>query len=183
MPQPFGKKSPTLTAHPKHLLERPRMAALLGTISSETGQIDRMLLSLFGSLLSGGPIIDSTAPMVFDAVPALTTRLALIHEAIYRRKGKDSAEEFSLIAKQIRKVAIERNKLVHAAWNLAKEYPDDLIMTVPDLPSIRYTEKDFQQTLDRIIVAQSMLRDFLVKTVNFVGGMVPPHSPLPAKRK
>ena len=170
MPQPI-KTLTGLSARggPKIILERHKLAALLGAISAEWGDIDTLFSNIF-NLITFAKFIPigahSSSPLssaVFDkSFISHSSKIDVIERILKLRYTKDIVEEFSKIAKEIRKKATSRNTLIHCTWQICDEYPEDLIQ-IEKQKWIRYTERDFTDTLDRSIEIRNKLNDYFIK--------------------
>ncbi len=68
MPQPVKKHGFSSYNAPKHLLKRPKIAVLIGTIAVEWGYIDECLVSIFERANSDTGAIDEVAKVVFETL-------------------------------------------------------------------------------------------------------------------
>lgn len=170
MPQPVRVIQGTATAKPKVVLDRPKLAALIGALAAEWGFIDRTLADTFNLIGFAKPVpvgahaTDPLAAAVFDALISLPTRLAALQAVVKLRLPDAEVEDFEKIAKELRRRAIERAEYIHSSWNISSDYPDDLIVIQPDGTWVRYTEKCFHAALDRTLAIRGRLIDFCVRT-------------------
>ncbi|QFY61556.1 hypothetical protein FZ934_14800 [Rhizobium grahamii] len=158
--------------YPKVLLDRPKLAALIGAMAANWGEIDETIKFLFGAAAhsdhqNGGLTIDPIAGVVFGSIEhlGLATRLDVIKAIIPCRLGREYVAEFSDIAAEIRKRNPERNDVIHASWNICDEYPDDLILLRDGQP-YRYTFADLNDRLERAVATRNRLWDFAIKVAN-----------------
>ncbi len=167
MPQPIHKPGMAYRASPQHLLERPKLAALIGTIAAEWGYIDRSLITLFERANSSTPYKDEVAVTVFDALSNLSLRLDLMEKILKLRVSADLVCEFQGLRIEIGKRSRERNMVVHASWSITDDLPDDLV-SIDNVTGVatRYTEHDLKQTLDRITMVRNKLNDYVVRVAN-----------------
>ena len=162
----------------EHLLERPRCAALIGAIVGEAAHIDRVLLQLFGSLVSGSWSLDPVAPVVFEEVTALDPRLELIAAVLARRYPGDLGLEFHKLKRKVRKGVGWRNRVAHTAWHVSGQYPEDLIAIEPAGDWSLCTVADLHRILQVIATTRVKLQEFHVKVHGLSFGRSP--SPIPA---
>jgi hypothetical protein len=163
--------------NPKQLLERPRCAALIGAIVGEAAHIDRVLLQLFGSLISGSRSFDPVAPVVFEEVTALDPRLELVAAVLARRHPGNLGLEFHKLKRKVRKGVGWRNRVAHAAWHLSEQYPEDLIAIEPAGDWTLCTAADLHRILQVVTTTRVKLQDFHVKVRGL--GFGSPSSPVP----
>ena len=168
MPQPipFKQDAQGFRSFPKVLLERQRLAALIGTIAAEWGYIDHMLVQIYDAALSHpGGMYRSVNPVnvaVFETLGALGPRLDIIERVLKMRAPKLIADKFVQMRKDIRKSAGERAFYVHANWSISDDFPNDLIITSGQ-GNVRYQEHDFLQALDRMVAMRLTIHHFYME--------------------
>lgn len=111
------------------------------------------------------PPIHPVALQIFDTLETLRLRLNLL-----RKLGgwvlKDEALERELndtILISIERAAKLRNVMLHAEWGVAPEYPDALILLPTFGHQMAYIEADFQEAIERIVEARSVVGRFELK--------------------
>lgn len=167
MPQPVRKKGFACHAYPKCVLERPKLAALIGTIAAEWGYIDECLVHLYERSITDTLYTDAVAVAVFETLSSLHLKTQLIAKVLKMRLPAAIATEFeTTITPSLRNAARERAEILHGAWSVSDHYPDDLILKTSEGPFMRYTEKDLAAVLDRIIPVRNATNNFLVKAAN-----------------
>lgn len=167
MPQPVKRKDMKGRSGPKIVLERPRLAALIGAIASEWGAIDDDLGEIFDVLTTGTPTPQprhsgsEVAAIVFSKFISLSAKLDVIRSVVGLRLTARNVGEFEELSRRMRKCAIERNKVIHARWMISDEFRDDLL-TESAGHWLRYTEKYLEEVLDRTVALKGSVRDFLM---------------------
>ena len=170
MPQPI-KAVQGLSARggPKIILERPKLAALLGAISAEWGDIDTLFSDIFNLITFakfipiGAHSRSALSSAVFDqSFTSYKSKIEVIKRIIKLRYSKNILDEFEKLTTDIRKKAKQRNELIHCTWQVCDKYPEDLIQ-IPNQRWIRYTERDFNSTLNRSVLIRNALNDFFIK--------------------
>lgn len=170
MPQPITKlKDLSARGGPRVLLERHKHAALLGTICSVWGDIDTLFSEIFNLITFSEPIPhlahsrSSITSAIFDeSFISHKSKIDVIKRVINLRYEKHILSEFDKTTNELRKRAKERNELIHCSWQICDRYPNDLIK-IKDEKWIRFTPKDFEETLERSILIRNELQDFYIK--------------------
>ena len=153
MPQPFTIPNGKVIYCPgRVLLERPRLAQLLGAITGEWGRIDNTLIELYvfasvGKTYFSDP--DSEPGIrhaAFDRITSFRGRCDVISEILKMRRLNAIKDEFDKCAQNSAKVLRRRNLIVHANWFISADYPNDLLRKHRERFT-RYTEKDFEGIL------------------------------------
>jgi len=156
--------------YPKVLLDRPQMAAFVGTIAGTWGEIDETLRYIFNVVSYGQPsgngisvTIDELTDDIYDSVAqfGLKTRLDLVGSVIAHRLSEEHHERYQNISTEIRQRARERNELIHAQWHICDEFPDDLIQFKHSKP-FRYTPKELEDRLERAVSTRNKIWDFSI---------------------
>ena len=162
-PVPFKQDAQGFRSFPRVLLERQRLAALIGAIAAEWGYIDHMLVQIFDAAVShpGGKYrhVNPVNVAVFETLGALRPKLDIIERVLRMRVPKPIADKFVQMRKDIRKSAGERAFYVHASWSISDDFPNDLIITSGQ-GNVRYQEHDFLQTLDRMVAMRLTVHNF-----------------------
>ena len=173
MPQPIKPKAgASAFSAPECLLQRPKLAALIGTIVAEWAFIDRTLAFIFNVTTSDHPLpnqyhqIDPVAAAVFDTLVTFPAKIAVVKSVLNLRASDELKEEFEEICAEIRNRSKERNTVVHASWSISDQYPDDLITFKTDGSWIKYTEKDLLDILARTIEIRNKANDFSISIAN-----------------
>lgn len=169
MPQPI-KTVRGLAARggPKIILERPKLAALLGAISAEWGDVDTLFSSIFNLIAFakfipiGAHSRSALSSAIFDkSFTSYISKIEVIKRLLKIRYSKNILVEFEKLTNDLRKKATARNTLIHCTWQICDKYPEDLIQ-IKDQIWIRYTERDFNDILDRSIEIRNALNDFFI---------------------
>ena len=88
-------------------------------------------------------------------------RLKIVEKALIPLLPDALQVRWTELEKTLRKRARERNLAAHASWALSELHPNDLIAEDEKGVTMRYTERDFADILDRI-------SDVYVETHNFM---------------
>lgn len=160
------------------VLERPKLAALLGAIAAEWGSLEVDIIEMYAAVMGYGYIrypsagdrgfipAHPVALQVFDAIESRHHRMLLLAKLI-SWVFPDQAEEFRKeVEPAIRRAASGRNKFEHAAWGLCPKYSNALIHVPTFGHFVAYYESDFNKALDGIIEARNMVRKFERKMIN-----------------
>ena len=166
MPQPITSPGGAYRAFPKHVLERPKLAALLGAIAAQWGFVDRSLLDIFERATSKSFHRDEVATTIFDTLGAQGPKLDLIERMIELRLPDETKKKWKAIRKMIRDRSGERNPLIHGAWNISDAHPHELILLKVSGQAILYTERDFVEILDRVVELSNSVNDFVIEVAN-----------------
>lgn len=165
MPQPIRTQGGAYRGSPKHLLERPKIAALIGTIACEWAYIEQTLRCIFDVAQSPSMGMvqpsDPVAVAVFATIMSFPPKIDLI-ETVLRLCVPTVAIDFSSMRPDLRKAYGCRNLAVHTSWQLSDAHPDDLIMVEIDGTAVRYTERDFTDMLDRLVPIRNRVHDFQI---------------------
>ena len=170
MPQPI-KATQGLIARggPKVILERPRLAALLGAITAVWGDVDNLFSDIFNLITFakfipvGAHSRSTLSSAVFDqSFTSYAAKIEVIKRVVAIRYPKKFHDEFDELTTDLRAKAKERNRLIHGAWQVCDKYPTDLIR-IRDEKWIRYTERDFNDVLERSVLTRNALNDFFIK--------------------
>lgn len=176
MPQPTNAKSFSwgLTV----LIERPECLAGIGLVAAQWSHVEASLADLYmhantkfmhwpgdGELSGTNSVtIDRSHLTVIDAVESLRARLSMIGAMLNARGGKDLADEFEVLSREIRRRARERATIVHGRWGTSRSHPSGLVLIPPsDGRLVWYTEADFRQIAERISDTQEKIRLFVEK--------------------
>jgi hypothetical protein len=170
MPQPIPHRADIkpFNNRPRIILERPKLAALIGAIAAEWGTIDDCLVGIYDTAVSHpGGVARAVNPVnvaVFEELGALNPRLDII-ETVLKMRLPSLSEKFAGLRKALRKSAGERAKFVHQNWSVSDDFPDDLCVARGD-GNVRYQEYDFTQALDRAVEMRKQVQDFLVESAH-----------------
>jgi hypothetical protein len=169
MPQPLrpGIDSYTLHYYPGLIKDRPKHAVGIALVASEWAALEAQLIAIFTFSLfafseRGGHEATNIAAAAWDAMESLKGRLDFIETVAKGKIPEDLFKQFIEDVKpEVRRRAAERNRVVHGHWNIAKEYPDDLIlMSDRGEPPMRYSLKDFDEIAARINATSNMAATF-----------------------
>jgi hypothetical protein len=167
MPQPipFRQGAAGIVSTPQCILQRLKLAALIGALGAEWGEVDQMLVWTYDALIShDGGVVRAANPVniaVFETLGALNSRLDII-QSVIKIRTPSLFEEFIPLRKFIRDRAGERGKYVHGHWAISDDFPDDLIVT-SGAGNVRYQEHDFKQALDRATEVRVKVLDFHIR--------------------
>lgn len=164
----------SIKSGPRHVLQRPALAALLGNMVAEWGLMENRLIHFYAYLMGrylprpdpgfAAPI-HPVALQVFEEVDTVHKRLVLI-ERLFKWVVKDQAlaGELADVIRTVREASGRRNDYVHGHWGIADEYPDALILSPVFGRTMAYKEADFNEVIDLIVSARSTLGVFEAKT-------------------
>ena len=154
---------------PKIILERPKLAALLGAISAEWGDIDTLFSEIFNLITFaefipiGAHSRSALSSAVFDqSFTSYKAKIEVIKRILKIRYSEDIFHIFEKLTTELINKANQRNILIHCTWQICDKYPEELIQ-IKNQKWIRYTERDFNDTLDRSVLIRNTLQDFLIK--------------------
>ena len=175
MPQPVDVSG----AKPhRQLLQRPELAAHIAAIAAQWTSVEERMAELLSAAFGHSTKDDLGAHSISRNWVALTAiretetnrvRLKIIDAtlgAILKDRAADLFAEWEEIRDELNKRGRERNKVVHGNWSLSDEYPDDLILETPRGARFRYTLKDFQDILDRIVIAWQQCYAFQLRILD-----------------
>ncbi|MEP0546007.1 MAG: hypothetical protein ABJF88_03680 [Rhodothermales bacterium] len=175
------KSGITVQAGPRMILQRPQMAALLGTVAAEWSLLERWITSLYAYLMgvylprTPGffPPVHPVALQVFDTLQTLHLRLELLTKlADWVVKDDGLREELKgPVVASIRRAAKDRNKWVHAQWGIAPEYPDSLIFMPTFGHQLVVSESDLNEAIDRIIGARDVIGKLETRVRDSIDGI------------
>lgn len=152
---------------PKIILERPKIAALIGAIAAEWGDVDELLLCIFNYLTFAKPIpvgAHSSSPLsaaIFGKFVSTGNKCEMI-DSLLALRAPSKRDEFALIKSDLLSKSRERGTLVHSAWSVCDDYPEDLIFFGKNGEWIKYTEKCFSASLDRFSAVRASTQDFFI---------------------
>ena len=107
-------------------------------------------------------VSEPTAVAAMSALESLSARLDVIENAL-KRVLRGLSAEFETLRIAIRKCASGRNEVVHANWGVSPRYPADAIRIVEGIRYIKYTQRDFEDIVHRIIAQAGDIATFKVK--------------------
>jgi hypothetical protein len=162
MPQPFKKG--TTTYQPLHMKQRPQHALGIALVVSEWSALEEHLFQVFSfALFAFHPHTGEASKVArnaWDAMDALKAKLDFIQEVCEKRLPEDLLKEFLTdLVPELRKRAGERNRVVHGQWYLSPETKEVVLKYSSDDPMI-WTEKDFENTAQRIIDTSNKIATF-----------------------
>lgn len=96
------------------------------------------------------------------SIENLHLRIVVIRAAMQKRFNASQAEQFELLAQELRTRAGERNIVVHSHWTFTDNYPDDVLLLQDDR-WIRYTAKDFELMVQRLEATEKKVIDFTLQ--------------------
>ena len=164
------KSGITVRSGPRIVLERPRLAALLGGAAAEWATLEGRVMALYAYLMGlylprvegFSPPTHPVARQVFDALAALRLRLDLLQRLAdwVVKEPALSAELKDLVIPSITNAGKLRNTLVHGQWGVATEYPEALILLPTFGHRLVYEESDFDEAIARIADASQTVGNF-----------------------
>lgn len=172
---PYEIKDPkglSARSYPKAILDRPKLAMLIGAISATWGEMDESIKRIFSFAsfakrgADGWYRSSELADIVYGSVEGLgaKTRHRLVQDVIDSTLTSDIGQELKDICKRYERLSRERNELVHSHFQLSDEYPDDLLVVGEKW--IRFTEADLLDRLNRHVELRNTVHDFLVRVSN-----------------
>jgi hypothetical protein len=167
MPQPVLKAQSSHYYKPKIVLERPELAAGIGLVAAEWGALEEHLLTMCTFNIftwdAAGVAAKEMTEFVLSQIDSLRARLDLVESILEKRLPAAFLGEWQKIAREVRKRANERNRVVHGHWHASFYFPNDLILRKFDDDPLRYTVKDFTEIADRIIATSNQVQSFWFK--------------------
>jgi hypothetical protein len=106
------------------VLQRPKLAAYITSISNSWNEIDARL-SVFLAALLGTEA--TTVITIFVALKADAAKRAAVDAIASLKLNEDQQKTFEKIMITLGKRYDERNKAIHGAWNISNSYPNDLL--------------------------------------------------------
>ena len=174
------KSGITVQSGPRHVLKRPALAALLGSIAAEWGSLEDRITFFYAYLMGRylprtpgfSPPIHPVALQVFDVLETLRKRLELIESlGAWVIKNDALVQELrDTVMPAILRASKLRNEYLHAHWGVADEYPDALILLPIFGNNMACEESDFNEAINRIIAATDIVGKFEVKVREFLDG-------------
>ena len=173
MPQKLPAKLVSVVDFSRSALgQRPGCAVLIATISSEWARLEHELTSMFGAATG---LNSATSKDTWQSSPNLAAFAALAAlESLHARIAAITAAfdaididarlktSFAQISLELRKRAKERNAIIHGLWGIVDNYPNDVILkSAPQTNDLkRYTQKDFEQAIERLTETGSRVSNF-----------------------
>lgn len=155
--------------------KRPARAIRIAAIAAGWALVEEDLALLYGYLLGTGErsatrrrhTLDPVGIQVFEALHALNNRIELLNRLAKWRSPIVEKTAVQELSKEVRRVSLLRNRVVHGLWGICDEYPDDLILhgTLDDSESRIYKDHDLKQVLTKVRTLHARLYD-LVKKMN-----------------
>ena len=196
MPQPFKRRSDQeVIISPDAILQRPNFAALIALVAGYWSRLEHVFGMPFAFLLAGN---EPTALACYHSVFELGLRKQLfISAANTRYLPQELIDEYNKLHTEIRKIAKNRNAIVHGLWGICETRKDSILLCEPnsftkmvfDAQSIHneninqsktpqrtvaridefieYKENDFKEILDVISKQTNAAQAYLVKIVDF----------------
>lgn len=162
MPQPVDLQ--TWSKPRRAVLQRPACAVQIAAIVGEWAYVEEMLTLMFSASM-GSHTIDQngsahvnrnwTALVTMRELDSIHMRLRVVEETLVPLLPLELAEQWAALERVLRKRARERNLAAHASWGLSDQHPQDLILENDQGQTIRYTEQDFVDIVERIGAAYS----------------------------
>jgi hypothetical protein len=129
------------------VLERPELAMRIGLIATAWSSLENYIITMF---LNHSGISIENAFIIHDLITNLPVRLSVIRSVMKKRLPSSLYKNLVLLEQDIRKRAGERNAIVHGAWAISDDFPDDLMRQPLVGDIVRYTLKDFEDVFERI---------------------------------
>lgn len=149
---PTEIKKIQVTAEPQALRAEPELAAHIGIISSFWAEVEERLALLFAFAMRTEPAVSATALGEVFSVP---TKLNMIRSVLKLRVSKNLITAFDDLAKNLKKRAKERNRIVHGLWTTHPKHPRSLLrmagVTDPELKVEKYVLRDFVEIEMRLV--------------------------------
>jgi hypothetical protein len=188
MAHPARKNVPT-SFGPKIVLQRPKLASLLGCVASEWSLLEQDVIFLYAILMGRYlPTFEGCSlPLhpvglqIFDAIETTHTRMELLRKlsSYVLRESSFVSDVEGTVIPSIRKAAKQRNKLVHGNWGISGEYPDSLIYSPVFGDKLVYEERDFDEAIAEIGNARNLLIELRVKIEKYFRDEPRWHGPSP----
>jgi hypothetical protein len=143
----------SFTSGPGVLLERPELAALVGSICADWTSVENGLASFYGHLMGVylpsdpeyEPAFHPIALQVFDEVQTIHSRVQLVKKlAEWVIKDDDLKKDTLSVLDKTKNAGKGRNTVAHAVWGICKEEPEALIMTPNFGHNLIYKKHDFE---------------------------------------
>jgi hypothetical protein len=113
---------------PDVLLDRPRIAVLVGLVIATWADIEGKLEAIF--LLC---VRDQTALAEFKKIKGWDARSKFFVQSMQSRKGETLAIEVQAILRYIAKPANKRHDIAHGIFAVCEELPNDLVVASPEI--------------------------------------------------
>jgi hypothetical protein len=147
------------------VLKRPELAALIGNVAANWVLVEEGMVTLYmlvmGKTLPNNPgwapPTHPVARQIFDVVESISARVKLLDELCRWYASVEEAAEFSAMAPEIRKVAGARAEIVHAAWAIADELPNSLVLRPMFGKTMVWDRRDFENVSERILAIHRRL--------------------------
>ena len=161
----------------RFLLQRIQHAARIAAIASQWTEVEvrmaELLASAFGSSTkdqAGAHHINRNwlALSAIKEAETIRVRLKIIDAtlgAILKENNSSLLQEWESLKIELNRRGRERNEVVHGRWSIADEYPNDLILEMRNGNYMRYTVKDFDDILDRVISVWQQCYAFQLKVL------------------
>lgn len=163
MPQPLPRDK-SVSSGPNIVLERPELAAQIGSICANWNLIERDMLALYAQLMGIGlpklpgffPPTHPVAYQIFDALNSLHARMDLLARLCKSYSLPDESKYFEdKLRPRMRKRFGERSVIAHGNWGICKDYPDALVL-MPIFGEMQiYKLHDLEQVSERILKLHS----------------------------
>lgn len=154
----------------KSMLERPKLATLIGVIAGEWAYLEADLAFLYCILISG--TIQPIPPDLLRGPHMLGLQIYEVLENTQKRIEllKSLAEHVlannepllghikETLLPEIRRAAKRRNTILHAVWGVSDVYPDALLYIPASAKWMVYKESDFNEAIDLIINTSDSIR-------------------------
>lgn len=121
-------KKASLVIQPEVLLQRPRIAELVGLVIATWADIEGKLEAIF--LLC---VRDQTALAEFKKIKSWDARSKFFVRSMQSRKGEALAIEVQAMLRCIAQPANKRHDIAHGIFAVCKELPDDLVVASPEI--------------------------------------------------
>src|SRR5271166_1450527 len=124
MPQPLKNFRGNWRSGGRLVLERPELAMRFGLIATAWSYLENYIIIMFSNH-SGIPL--ESAFIIHDSITNLQIRLSVIRSIMKQRVPNSLYKNLVAVEQDILKRAGERNAIVHGAWAISDDLPDDLI--------------------------------------------------------
>ncbi|MCP1726560.1 hypothetical protein J2T60_000525 [Natronospira proteinivora] len=160
------KVGKSVRSGPGILLERPDLAAQIGSICADWASLEDGLASFYAHLMGiylpsipgFEPPTHPVAFQIFDEVQTIHSRVQLVKKlAEWAIKDEDLKKRAVDILDKVKKSGKGRNKIAHAVWGICDEESDALIL-LPNFGSqMIYKLNDFKEIAEQIYVSKAEL--------------------------
>lgn len=171
---------------PRELESRQACAAKMALVALKWVSIETTLTHWFSWAVSEPKLevadtysltLNKAFKAALTAIENLHLRLVVIRAAMQKRFNAAQAEEFELLAQELRTRAGERNTVVHSQWTFTERYPNDVLLRDEENDRwFRYTAADFENMVQRLEATEKKVVQFTMNWVDLTR-LYPPPAP------